>query len=380
MIQSKIPCSVYRGGTSRGVFFHEKDLPKNPELKKKIFLQGIDAYNTTQVDGLGGGSSHTSKVVVISPNPNENIDINYTFYQIGVGQEIVDDSGTCGNLMAAVGAFAVEEKLVDVDVNAEYVEVNVYNTNIDKNLLLKVPIENGHAKIKGDYYVQGLAKPGAKFSINIYEPGGGKTGKTLPLGARFKVTTNKKTYHVTFADIVNPCVFVSSLDLGVTNTEFNTELSKDKELLNELESIRCEAAVKVGMAKDVKEAHSKPAIPKIAIVSKPQDYETSQGHIIKKEDVDIVARMLSMGRFHRTFAASCLHNIGCSTMLKDTIPNQLSGITDRKGEKTVRVGHPEGVVEVRVRLTEDEKDVKFVGLDRTARQIMKGELYYDPNA
>ena len=90
--------------------------------------------------------------------------------------------------------------------------------------------------------------------------------------------------------------------------------------------------------------------------------------------------MLSMGRFHKTFAASCLHNIGCSTMLKDTIPNQLSGITDRKGEKTVRVGHPEGIVELRVRLTEDEKDVKFVGLDRTARQIMKGELYYDPNA
>ena len=88
MIQSKIPCSVYRGGTSRGVFFHERDLPKNPELKKKIFLQGINSYNTTQVDGLGGGNSHTSKVVVISPNPNENIDINYTFYQIGVGHKL----------------------------------------------------------------------------------------------------------------------------------------------------------------------------------------------------------------------------------------------------------------------------------------------------
>jgi 2-methylaconitate cis-trans-isomerase PrpF len=111
--QSSINVVVYRGGTSRGLFFHKSDLPKEWELQKNIFLTGIDAYNPSQMNGLGSGTSHSSKVVVISPSSNKDID--YTFYQVGIGEELIDDQGTCGNLMAAVGAFAVDEKLVKID-------------------------------------------------------------------------------------------------------------------------------------------------------------------------------------------------------------------------------------------------------------------------
>lgn len=377
MLQYSVPCSVYRGGTSRGIFFHEKDLPKDRMQQNRLFLQGIDAYNSTQIDGLGGGNSHTSKVVVISPSSKEGVDINYTFYQIGVGKEVVDDSGTCGNLMAAVGSFAVEEKLVNVKSDDNCVEVSVYNTNIDKNLLLRVPVDNCQAKVTGDYYIQGLTRPGAKYSLNIFDPGGGKTGQTLPLGPVVTVTTKKKTYEVSFVDIVNPCIYVPSESLDIRGTELNDELSANFALLSELEEIRCEVAVKVGMAEDIEEAHARPAVPKIAIVSKSQDYTTSNGTVVKGEDVDIVAKMLSMGRFHRTFAASCLHNVASSALLKGTTPNQLSQLSGKGEEKTVRIGHPEGIVEVRVKLTENEQDVVFVGLDRTARKILKGELFIE---
>ncbi|MCP8616324.1 PrpF domain-containing protein [Salirhabdus salicampi] len=375
MSQFKVPCSVYRGGTSRGLFFHKKDLPDNIEQQNHIFLTGIDAYNSTQVDGLGGGNSHTSKVVVISPPSVDGVDIDYTFYQIGVGEEIVDDNGTCGNLMAAVGAFAIEEKLVKVEDDADQVDVTVYNTNIEKIISLTVPVENGNAKVEGDYKLQGLTKPGAKYLLNINEPGGGKTGKTLSLGPRQKVTTKKATYDVSFVDIVNPTVFVSSTELGIKGVEPNHELSNNQELLEELEAIRCDISVKAGMAQSIEEAHQAPAIPKIGILSEPQDYVTSEGRLIKGNEVDIVVKMLSMGRFHRTSPASCLYNIASSTLLRGTVPNQMSSFSSNSYEQTVRIGHPEGIVEVRVRLTEDGQDIAFVGLDRTARKILKGELY-----
>ncbi|SDI55146.1 PrpF domain-containing protein [Natribacillus halophilus] len=139
MAQYAISCSVYRGGTSRGLFFHEKDLPTKEWEKQQVFLEAVDAYNPSQIDGLGSGTSHTSKVVVISPSEREDADVNYTFYQIGIGQEIVDDKGTCGNLMAAVGAFAVNEQLVNPS-NGIGVTVRASNTNIGKIISIHVPI------------------------------------------------------------------------------------------------------------------------------------------------------------------------------------------------------------------------------------------------
>ncbi|WP_226036657.1 PrpF domain-containing protein [Aquibacillus saliphilus] len=377
MSQYTLPCVVYRGGTSRGIFFHEKDLPNDPEKQRQIFLQSIDAYNNLQVNGLGGGNSHTSKVVVISPSLKENIDVNYTFYQVGIGVEVVDDRGTCGNLMAAVGAFAVDEGLVEAEYDAEFIEVSVYNTNINKKLFLTVPLENGEAKVAGDYYIQGLSKPGARFRLDIFNPGGGKTGKTQPLGAVQTVKTKNGTYAVSFVDVVNPCVYVASEALGINGTELNSELSTRDDLLEELEEIRCDISVQTGIADSLEAARKAPSIPKIAIVAKAQGYKTSDGRVINGEEVDIVTKMLSMGNFHRTFAASCLHNVASAALLKETVPNLLSELTDCSEEQMIRIGHPEGIVEVRVRLTDNQDDVAFVGLDRTARKIMKGDLFIE---
>lgn len=371
MDQFSIPCSVYRGGTSRGLFFHAKDLPQDSELRKNVFLRGIDAFNPSQIDGLGSGSSHTSKVAVIAPSPEEEVDVDYTFYQIGIGEELVDDSGTCGNLMAAVGAFAVDEKLVETNSDNTYVTVMVRSTNIDKLLRIQVPVENREAMVSGDYFMPGVIKPGAKFLVDILQPGGGKTGKTLPLGP----TAHLNGRAFSFVDVINPYIYVSNEAFGIQGMEPNHTLSARTELLAQLETVRCEATVAAHLADSIEEARRSPVFPKIAIVSPPQHYETSDGRRINKEDVDLCAKLVSMGRFHRTFAASGLYNVAAAALLQGTIPNRRCTKEDSPQAATVRIGHPEGIVEVRVSLSDNREDIAFVGLERTTRRIMKGELY-----
>ncbi|MEH7381616.1 PrpF domain-containing protein [Bacillus sp. JJ1533] len=371
--QFSIPCVVYRGGTSRGIFFNEKYLPKDLETRKQIFMAGIDAYNPSQVNGLGSGTSHTSKVCVIAKS-NGAADVDYTFYQIGIGEELVDDKGTCGNLMAAVGAYAVDEGLVDIESSDGYVKVTVCNTNIKKMLTIHVPVVAGKAKVNGDFYVPGLKLPGAKYSVEILEPGGGKTGLTLPIGTSFLLKTEEKSYNVSFVDVVNPFVFVLASELGIKGIEMNDELSQNHRLRMEIESIRLRAAVAAGMYPSIEVAKETPSVPKIAIVAEPQNYVTSSGTIVKSEEIDIVAKMLSMGKFHRTFAGSGLYCIAAAAVLPNTNVNQYARKKDLN-EEMIRVGHPDGIAMVKVGLTEDKTDVAYVGLERTARRIMKGDLF-----
>ncbi|MDR4887160.1 PrpF domain-containing protein [Fredinandcohnia sp. QZ13] len=375
MSQFSVRCVVYRGGTSRGLFFHEKDLPINKELQHRIFLEGIDAYNPSQINGLGSGTSHSSKVMVISEPTVKGADLDYTFYQIGIGEAVVDDEGTCGNLMAAVGAFAVDEGLVQTNPNDDFITVSAFNKNINKLIEMQVPLSNGNAKVSGEYLMPGIVTHGAKIIVNILSPGGGKTGKTIPIGLKTNVATQKRNYATSFVDIVNPFVYVAAKDFGLSGSENNSVVGADQELLSELEEIRLKMAVASGVAKNEYEAKSIPSIPKIALVASPHDYVTSTGKKIKADDIDIVAKMISMKRFHRTFAGSGLYNLAASALLEGTIPNHFSRKKDGSIEQIIRIGHPEGIAEVRVNLTEELRDVASVGLDRTARRIVKGDLY-----
>ncbi|WP_200889601.1 PrpF domain-containing protein [Cohnella kolymensis] len=363
------------GAPAGEFFFHKKDLPEDIHERNIVFFEGIDASNPSQINGLGSGTSHTSKVVVISPPSAAGADVDYTFYQIGIGEKVADDKGTCGNLMAAVGAFAVDEGLVEVDSVNQFAQVTAFNTNIGKMIKLQVPVTGGKARVAGDYLMPGLVTTGAKYTVDILTPGGGKTGATLPLGSRLSMTADSDTIELSFVDVVNPFVYVSAASLGLTGTEPNSVLSENKLLLDQLESMRREMAVRSGMEATLETARLAPAVPKVAIVAEPQDYITSSGQTIRRDEVDIVAKMVSMGRFHRTFAGSGLYNLAAAVLLPGTIPNQLTSIEPGCRERIVRIGHPDGVAEVRAALVDEGNDVAFVGLERTARRIMKGDLY-----
>ncbi len=229
-------------------FFHKKDLPSDRQEMYRIFLEAIDAYNLSQIDGLGSGTSHTSKVVVISPSELEDVDVDYTFYQIGIGKEIVDDNGTCGNLMAAVGAFAVNERLIES--SGEGVAVRAFNTNIGKMIEIEVPVEAHAAKVNGSFKMPGVVRPGAKYTVSILNPGGGKTGKTLPLGSVY----HEKDWVYSFVDLVNPFVYLETSAFNLDGTETKDEISSNEELLASLEAVRAEAAVASEMEETVADA------------------------------------------------------------------------------------------------------------------------------
>lgn len=381
MPQTSLPCVVYRGGTSRGLFFHRKDLPGDVNERNRIFLEGIDAYNPSQVNGLGGTTSSTSKVCVISPSSRPDADVDWTFYQIGVGVPVVDDKGTCGNLMAAVGAFAVDEGLVKTEPGAETAQVKVFNTNIHTLLDIEVPVVDGKARVSGDYQMPGVIKPGALIRVAITHPGGEKTGKLLPLGLTHGLKRGGQVYETSFLDLINPFVYISAADLGLSGAEPASAVANDPELLARLNSIRDYSAAAAGMAADEKDAQeNSPAVPKIAVVAKPQDYVTTSGKAIKKADVDILVKVLSMGKLHRTSPASGLYNLASAVLLPGTIPNRLAELPGNARERVVRIGHPDGVAEVRATLRSDAAGIDKVGMDRTARRIIKGELFIPINA
>lgn len=376
MAQFSVPCCVYRGGTSRGLFFHKKDLPNDAQDRNKIFLEGIDCYNPSQVNGLGGTTSSTSKVCVVAPSSRDDSDVEWTFYQLGVADAVVDDKGTCGNLMAGVGAFSVDEGLVAVEPAAEKADVFVYNTNIKKVLHMEVPVVNGKAKVSGDYMMPGVVKSGAMYRVSIVNPGGETTGKQLLLGPKQEVRTAKATYEVSFSDLINPFVFMDGDAVGLIGNEPLSTVAADQKLLDELNLIRDKVSVIAGMAESEQAArHNRPNVPKIAVVAPAQDYTTTGGELIKKADVDILVKVVSLGKFHRTSPASGLYNLATTTLLPGTVPNRVAGFPQGVRDQMIRIGHPEGVVEVRVILSEDCKLVEKVGMERTARRIMKGELF-----
>lgn len=374
-MQQAIRCAVYRGGTSRGLFFHKQDLPAAWKDKKRVFFNAIDAVNPSQIDGLGSATSHTSKVAVIAASERAEADVNYTFVQIGIGKPVADAAGTCSNLMAAVGAFAIDEGLVAVAADAAEQVVTVYDTNIGKLLKLTVPVEGGRAKVGGDYQMPGVAGGGAKIGVDILQPGGGKAGQTLPLGTVCTIKTADGSYEASFADIVNPLLFVDIRQFGLTGNESFEAIAAMTGLLETWRHLRDEAAVLAGMAADAAMAREKsPAIPRIAMVAPPQDYITTSGQRIAGGDIDILVRMLSMGNLHRTFAASGLYCVAAASLLPGTVPNRAANCRQGSGEQMIRIGHPGGVAAVRARLTADGKDVAAVGMDRTARRIMQGEI------
>jgi 2-methylaconitate cis-trans-isomerase PrpF len=376
MSQFSVPCCVYRGGTSRGLMFHGKDLPADAKARERIFMAGIDAWNPSQVDGLGGTSSSTSKVCVISPPSIEGVDGDWTFYQVGVGEPVVDDKGTCGNMMAAVGAFLVDEGLAKAAPEAGKVDVYVYNTNIGKTLHMEVPVIQGKARVSGGYAMPGVVQTGAMLRVSIVQPGGEMTGKLMPLGKTTKIVSGTKTRTVTFSDLINPFIFLSGADLGLAGDETHRELAGRQAILDEINLIRDRMAVVAGMAGDEQDARqNKPNVPKIAVLAPPRDYVTTGGETVRKEEADILVKAVSLRKLHRTCPASGLYNLAAVTLMEGSVPHRIAGFPAGVRERMVRIGHPEGVVEVRARLTQDGAAVESVGMERTARRIMKGELF-----
>ncbi len=375
-MQTRVPAVFMRGGTSRAIVFHERDLaPYSDAERTAIILAALgspDPYGR-QVDGLGGGISSLSKVAIVGvAPPDADADVTFTFGQVEVHEPRIDWIGTCGNISAAVPVFALEEGLVPAV--EPVTPVRVLNTNTGKRYVARVPVRDGEPDTEGDYAIDGVPGTAARIALEFLAPGGSLGGDVLPTGQprEWLALADGRRVEVSLIDVANPMVYVQAASLGATGTERPEALDADERLRGTLDEIRDRAAVRLGLARDLRDAAERArAIPKVAMVAPPTAYTSTGGAPIAAADVDLVGRMLSMSRTHRTFALTGAICTAVAAALEGTVVHDIAA---RRDPSELRIGHPAGVLEVgtRVRRGEHGWEVESITTYRTARRIMEG--------
>ena len=378
MEQISCPAVFMRGGTSKGLFFRAEDLPTDPAARERFLLRatGSPDPNGRQLDGMGGGISSLSKVMIVSRSGREGVDLDYDFGQIAVGEPVIDRQANCGNLSAAVGVFAVESGLVKLP-DGEAV-VRMFNVNTRKRVDCVLQIAGGHARVHGDCAIAGVAGSGAPIRLDFLEPGGAASGALLATGAPVDMLElpDGTSVAASIVDATNLCVFVRAADMGLAGTELPTEFRGNLPAISRFEAIRCAAAVKAGVAASAREAaRTSPTSPKIAMVAAAADAPTLSGEGLRADECDIQVRMIAMGVPHLA--------IPLTGALCAGVAAQISGTLVRECARPVaagaafRVGHGSGVlpVEAVVSRRSDGWFAERASVYRTARVLMEGRVF-----
>jgi 2-methylaconitate cis-trans-isomerase PrpF len=371
MKKTTFPCTIMRGGTSKGIFLMEKDLPEDPGLRDRIILAVFGSPDTRQIDGLGGADSLTSKLAIIGPAKRSDYDIDYNFGAVGIDKAFVDYSANCGNISSAVGPFAVDKGLVKaVD---PFTMVRIYNANTKKMIYSKVPVKNGEVVWEGDYAIDGCPGTAAKIELSFMDPGGATTGRLLPTGNvvdELKLDTGE-SYRVTIVDAGNPTAFVRAEELKLRGNELPAEFDQDMATRAKLEAIR----KKVGEMMGIPVSQS---IPKISFIAPAQDFKTVTGKMVGKDSVSMLARVMAMGKMHKTFAITAGIPAAIGAVLPNSVVNQVvAGGKPVPADKEIVIGHPSGMMDVKVEARFDKNGPHIVSctVGRTARKIMDGKVY-----
>lgn len=381
--QIKIPATYMRGGTSKGVFFKLDDLPSAAQqagaIRDQLLLRVIgspDPYGK-QIDGMGGASSSTSKTVILAKSSQPNHDVDYLFGQVAIDRAFVDWSGNCGNLTAAVGAFAISNGLVSAERIPEngLCTVRIWQANIQKTIIAHVPMSHGQVQETGDFELDGVTFPAAEVQIEFLDPADdGEDGSAMfPTGNvvdTFNVP-NIGTFQATFINAGIPTIFLNAEEIGYAGTELQDVINGNAEALARFETIRAYGAKQMGLIEDISEAEKRQHTPKIAFVAKPKVYISSSGKQIQTEDVDLLVRALSMGKLHHAMMGTAAVAIGTAAAIPGTLVNLAAGGGVREA---VRFGHPSGTLRVGAQAVQEsgQWQVKKAVMSRSARVLMEG--------
>lgn len=381
--QIKIPATYMRGGTSKGVFFKLEDLPEQAQqagkIRDQLLLRVIgspDPY-AKQIDGMGGATSSTSKTVIVSKSQKADHDVDYLFGQVAIDRAFVDWSGNCGNLTAAVGAFAIHQGLIDPSRIPEQgvCTVRIWQCNIQKSIIAHIPIRDRQVQELGDFELDGVTFPAAEVQIEFLDPADDDAdgGAMFPTGNVVDQLEVPEigTFEVTLINAGIPTVFLKAEDLGYAGTELQDDINNDVAALEKFEKIRAYSALKMGLIQDVADAEQRQHTPKIAFVSAPKAYTSSGGKQITEQDTDVLVRALSMGKLHHAMMGTAAVAIGTAAAIPGTLVNLAAGGGEREA---VRFGHPSGTLRVGAQANQEhgEWKVKKAIMSRSARILMEG--------
>ena len=372
MTQRAIPAVFIRGGTSKGVFFHARDLPVEQQARDALFLTVLgspDPYER-QLNGMGGGLSSLSKAVIVATSSHPDADIDYTFAQVAVDRPLVDYSSTCGNLSSAIGPFAVDEGLVDVTDGDAL--VRVLNTNTGKIYHARFAVRAGKAVVAGDFCIPGVAGSGAPIQLDYLDPGGAVTGRLLPSGHPCDLldVANFGAVEVSLVDATNALVLVRAEHLGLDTAELPEVLERDASMMARLDAIRRAAGVRMGLG--ATDAAINLASPVIAILGSPGAFTSLDGKKYSANTHDLSVRLVSMQRVHRAITLTGAMCIAAARCIDGTIARQLA---PQGGE--LRIGNPSGVLPVDARVHSigtGNWQADYCRVYRTQRRLMEGSV------
>ncbi|WP_110654805.1 4-oxalomesaconate tautomerase [Salinicola halimionae] len=347
-----IPCVLMRGGTSKGPVFLGSDLPQDPTARNELLLALMGSGNELEVDGIGGGYPQTSKVAIVSPSDVPGVDVDYLFVQVLVEQRRVDTSPNCGNMLSAVGPFAIEQGLVDV--KGDVTRLTIRNLNTDTLIDADIQTPDGKVTYVGDTAIDGVPGTAAPVLLEFHNVVGAKTGKLYPTGQARDVIDGVE---VTCIDAAMPMVLIRAADLGKRGDESPAELDADSTLMHRLESIRLQAGQAMGFG-DVVER----VIPKPVLISEPD-----AGGALR-------VRYFMPHRCHRALAITGAVGLAIASM-------EGSGITAgiaQAPEGLLEFEHPSGQLGVMTRWPADQT-WPSCSLVRTARRLFSGSVYAPEN-
>ena len=368
----QIPAAIYRGGTSRALFFHEKDLPQDKKRQDKIILQAMGSGHALQVDGVGGGNPLTSKCAIIGPPSVPEADVDYTFVYPGVSTLIADRRGNCGNISSAVGPFSVNEGLVDPAEDRAV--VSIYNTNTRAILRATFPVKDGRFDPAGDFAIDGAPGTGSRVSLEFL---GSPDQPLLPTGKVREVLDVPGFPQGVEVSILRPgnlTAFCTMAALGIDGEPPSWE--KGAEIWRKMEAVRGAAAVRLGLVDTLEEARANsPAVPKIVAVRKPQTYTDLIGRQQTAESHQFMILTAAMGVMHPAIAVTGSVATAAAAVLPGSVVHD-----HRAGEgPEVVIGHPSGQISLiaEVEQVDGVWQSKKIALNRTAREIMKGYVFVE---
>ncbi|HTC09722.1 MAG TPA: PrpF domain-containing protein [Acetobacteraceae bacterium] len=375
-----LPAVFMRGGTSKAVIFHQRDLPARGEWDR-LFLAAMgspDPYGR-QLNGMGGGISSLSKVCIIAPSARNDADVDYTFAQVQIREARVEYRANCGNMSAAIGPFSVDEGLVRA--KGATATVRIYNTNTQKLIHAMFPLRDGRARYDGDLVIPGVAGSGAPVRLDFISPGGATTGKLLPTGKPVDMldVPGVGKLAASMVDAANAGVFLRATDLGLIGTELPEQLDANTDLLARLQAIRQCAAVAMGIARDLDEARSIPGVPMIGFVAPSADAPTLTGESIAKADVDLTARFLSNGQPHRALPLTASLCTGVAARITGTLVADALA-PGAQNRDAIRIGMPSGILAVGASVEQTGPGTWVAqrgSFFRTTRRLFDGRIYLE---
>lgn len=342
-----------RGGTSKGPVFLAWDLPVGIEERDELLLNLMGSGHELEIDGIGGGSPQTSKVAIVSPSLHADADVDYLFVQVMVAERRVDTAPNCGNMLCAVGPFAIEQGLVKARGNVTQVRIRNLNTGTFVNSDVQTP--GGVVSYEGDTAIDGVPGTAAPVQLTFLDAAGSKTGKLFPTGQTQDVIAG---IPVTCIDMAMPMVLIDASQLGKRGDETPAELDSDSDFLERLESLRLQAGLAMGLG-DV----SNKVIPKPVLVSRPFAGGT------------VSVRYFMPHNCHRALAITGSIGLATACVSAGSIVAQLLGDSAAPRLNNVRIEHPSGSIDVVLAYTGVNGETIRASVVRTARRLFSGVVY-----